>query len=394
MDAASSFNLTPVFAPSGARAESPLVTAVADDTAIRLPPPPAPSWRSRHDHELYLKTLWERLLGLSPIGLNDDFFQLGGHSLLAARMLTEIEIATGQALSLDALLKAPTVRQLAGVIDAAAWDLPVPLVQLRPGTGRPFFMMHSLAGNFLELWAVLRALHTRCPVYGLQARGLGAGQEPHLRIADMAREYIGHMRRVQATGPYAIGGFSFGGLIAFEVAQQLRHAGETVDLLCLIDTHVHGRYLPPKQWLHHRVGRMLGTLRTLRALPSASRWAYLRQKSFVLLDRLRASYGAMPKRPELVGDVVREANFPPALRRVRGAMLLAFRNYRPEPYPGRAIFLRAAVASDSDPMPVWHRVMLGGLEVNITPGNHDEMITGANAKELAKALAAALARDL
>jgi acetoacetyl-CoA synthetase len=272
-------------------------------------------------------------------------------------------------------------------MDAAAWDLPVPLVQLRPGSGRPFFLVHSLAGTFLELWAVLRALDTRRPVFGLQARGLGAGQEPHVRVADMAREYIGHMRRVQPEGPYAVGGYSFGGLVAYEIAQQLHRAGERVELLGLIDTHVHGRYLPFGQWLQHCGARVMITLHILWSLPRGNRLPHIRKKLLVLVDRWRVGMGLEPRHPDLVGDLVREANFPPALRRVRGAMLVAFRDYRPEPYPGRALFLRAAERGDSDPLPVWRKVVQGGLDVSVTPGNHDEMISGANAKALAMALA-------
>jgi acetoacetyl-CoA synthetase len=351
-----------------------------------LPPPPAPGWRSRQDHESYLQTLWQQIFGFSPIGLDDDFFALGGHSLLAARIFADIQRSTGQNLAPTTLLRAPTIRQLAEVMDAAAWSVPVPLVQLRPGSGRPFFLVHSLAGTFLELWAVLRALDTVRPVYGLQARGLGEGQEPHVRVADMAREYIGHMRRVQPEGPYAVGGYSFGGLVAYEIAQQLHRAGQQVELLGLIDTHVHGRYLPFWQWLHHCAGRVMVTVNNLRALPPGRRLSHVRKKMLVLLDRWRSRLGLEPRHPDLVGDLLREANFPPALRRVRGAMLVAFHDYRPEPYPGRALFLRAAVPGDNDPLPVWRKVVRGGLDVSVTPGTHDEMISGANAKALATAL--------
>jgi acetoacetyl-CoA synthetase len=359
-----------------------------------LPPPPAPGWRSRQDHEAYLQALWERIFGFSPIGLDDDFFALGGHSLLAARIFADIQRSTHQDLAPTTLLRAPTIRQLAGVMDAAAWTVPVPLVQLRPGAGRPFFLVHSLAGTFLELWAVLRALDTSRPVYGLQARGLGEGQEPHVRVADMAAEYIGHMRRVQPEGPYAVGGYSFGGLVAYEIAQQLHRAGQQVELLGLIDTHVHGRYLPFWQWLHHCGARVMVTVNNLRALPPGRRLAHVRKKLLVLVDRWRVRMGLPPRHPDLVGDLLREANFPPALRRVRGAMLVAFHEYRPEPYPGRAFFVRAAVPGDNDPLPVWRKVVRGGLDVSVTPGNHDEMINGANAKALAMTLASALARHL
>lgn len=368
--------------------------ALRDEPALRnstvpagpLPPPPAPGWRSRHDHEAYLKSLWEAIFGFSPIGLDDDFFEIGGHSLLAARIVADIQHSTEQRLAPSTLLKAPTIRQLAAVMDQAAWDLPVPLVQLRPGSGRPFFLVHSLAGTFLELWAVLRALDTQRAVYGLQARAIGDENAPYVSVREMATDYIGHMRRVQPTGPYAVGGYSFGGLVAYEIAQQLSRAGETVELVTLIDTHVHGRYLPLWEWVRYCASWLGVTGRRLRSLPLRGQVDYLRKKGMVLADRARIALGLAPKRPELVGDLLREANFPPALRRVRGAMLVALREYRPEPYAGRVVFLRASHPSPGDPLPVWRKVARR-LEIDVTPGDHDEMISGANAKALAVALA-------
>jgi acetoacetyl-CoA synthetase len=361
--------------------------AIRDAPALRAPAAPPPGESRGQDTESWLQSLWETMFGFSPIGPHDDFFALGGHSLLAARMLAEVQRATGRQLALTSLLQTPTIHQLAGKIDAADPAASARLVQLRPGTGRPFFLVHSMAGTFLELWAVLRVLDTRRPVYGLQARGLEPGQEPHLRVSDMAADYIGHMRSVQAKGPYALGGYSFGGLVAFDIAQQLLRSGEQVELLSLIDTQVHGRYLPLRQWLRHRVRRLVGALRFVGTLPNEVRLAYLQDKSMVLIDRIRAGFGLTPKRPDLVGDVVGEANFPLPLRRVRGAMLLAMRDYRPQPYPGKVVFLRAAVSGDSDPLPVWRKVVRGGLDVSVTPGNHDEMISERNAKALAVALA-------
>lgn len=350
-------------------------------------PPPAPGWRSRRRHEVYLQGLWAQLMGSSHIGLDTDFFESGGDSLLAAQLLEHIRHSTGQELTFSALQQSPTIRQLARAIDTASWETPAPVVQLRPGTGRPFFLVHSLAGHFLELSAVLRALDTARPVYGLQARGAGVGQVPHMNVVDMASEYIQHMRRVQGPGPYDVGGYSFGGLVAFEIAQQLCRAGETVGLLSLIDTHVHGRFLPPRQWLKQRASRSLATLRTVKSLPPGQRVRYVQQKSFVLLDRLRAWMGLPPKRLELVGDLVGEANFAPSIRRVRGAMLYATRGYRPQPYPGKVVFFRASEAADyADPLPVWREVVRGGLDVRPVPGSHEQMIEGANAVVLAQAL--------
>ncbi len=353
----------------------------------QVPVPPAPGWRSRRDHEVYLSRLWERTFGFAPIGPNDDFFELGGHSLLAARMFADIQQATGQKLTLSTLLQAPTVRQLAGVIDAASWNLPVPLVQLRAGTGRPFFMVHSLAGYFLEMWAVLREMEgvTR-PIYGLQARGLGGEQEPQTRVADMAADYIRRMRRVQPVGPYSIGGYSLGGLIAYEIAQQLRSQGETVDLLALIDSHFHGRYLRGYQQLQYRGNRVIETVSRFWEVKSGERGEYARKKLLAVVDRVRGRLKLPPKWPHLVGDVVGEANLPPAMRRVRGAMLIALRDYRPEIYPGKAIFLRAEIGVQLDPLPLWRELVQGGLHVDMTPGDHYDMLTGDNAKALAQAL--------
>lgn len=368
--------------------------ALRGDPALRLPtmpagplpPPPAPGWRSRQDHEAYLQALWEKIFGFSPIGLDDDFFEIGGHSLLAARIFTDIQLSTDQRLAPSTLLKAPTIRQLAAVMDQAAWDLPVPLVQLRPGSGRPFFLVHSLAGTFLELWAVLRALDTQRAVYGLQARAVGDENAPYVSVREMAADYIGHMRRVQPEGPYAVGGYSFGGLVAYEIAQQLSRAGEQVELVTLIDTHVHGRYLPLVEWARYCTGWLGVTFRRLRSLPLRGQVDYLHKKARVLSDRWRVALGLTPKHPELVGDVLKEANLPPALRRTRGAMLVALREYRPEPYAGRVVFLRASRPGPGDPLPVWRKVAQS-LEIDVTPGDHDEMISGANAKALAVALA-------
>lgn len=360
---------------------------VRDAPALRAPPdaPAVPEFG--RDTQSYLKAVWEAHFGYSPIAVDDDFFDLGGHSLMAARMLAQIERETGRSLALTTLLQAGTIRQLAVVLDAAVRESSARLVQLRPGTGRPFFLVHSMSGTFLELWAVLRVLDTQRPVYGLQARGLEADQEPHVSVADMASDYIQHMRSVQGSGPYAIGGYSFGGLVAFEIAQRLRRMGERVELLSLIDTQVHGRYLPLWPSLRLRAIRMRGTLRILWNLGPRERLGYLQDKSMVLVDRIRAGFGRKPLRPDLVGDLIGEANFPAPLRRVRGAMLLAMRDYCPAPYPGKVVFLRAAEAGDGDSLPVWRKVVRGGLDISVMPGNHDQMIAGPNAKELAGALA-------
>jgi acetoacetyl-CoA synthetase len=189
---------------------------------------------------------WERLFEFAPIGRDDNFFELGGHSLLAARMLAEIHQTTGRAMPLATLMIAPTIARLAAAIDESARQpasSPI-LLQVRAGEGTPIFLAHSVSGSVMECLTLVNALHSRRPVYGLQAHGLDGEQPMHRRVEDMAASYVEQMRRVQPSGPYAIAGFSFGGLVAFEIAQQLSRAGERIELLCLLDTYVHEHFLP------------------------------------------------------------------------------------------------------------------------------------------------------
>ena len=124
---------------------------------------------------------------------------------------------------------------------------------MRAGTGTPLFLVHSVTGSVMECWTLIGAMQSPRPVYGLQARGLDGEQPAQQRVEDMAASYIVQMRTVQPTGPYAVAGYSFGGLIALEIAQQLRRAGEPIELLCLIDTYADAHCLPWRARLRHRV---------------------------------------------------------------------------------------------------------------------------------------------
>ena len=205
---------------------------------------------SAEQTEAYLRALWEQLFSFSPIGLDDNFFELGGHSLLAAQMLAEVKRATGRTLPLATLIIAPTIARLAAVIveDGVQGAHPN-LVPMRAGRGRPVFMVHSITGSVMECLTLAGTLQSERPVYGLQARGLDGDLEPQRRVEEMARVYVEQMRAVQPSGPYALVGYSFGGLVAFEIAQQLIAAGEKIELLCLLDTYVDERYLPLPAWV-------------------------------------------------------------------------------------------------------------------------------------------------
>ncbi len=197
-------------------------------------PPVAP--RDRIEHEL--AQIWQEALGVAQIGVRDSFFGLGGTSLLAVRLMARIQERWGHDLPLATIFEHPTIERLAGLVRQQAapqtWSA---LVRLRAGAARPpLFLMHAVGGNVLDYAALLTHLDDDQPVYGLQSRGLYGDESPHTTIEAMAADYLGELRAVQPHGPYALGGYSMGGLIAVEIALRLRAQGETVALLALLDT--------------------------------------------------------------------------------------------------------------------------------------------------------------
>ena len=193
----------------------------------------------RNDVERRVAKIWETTLGLPRVGITDDFFELGGHSLLALRMMRRLEQAFGKNLPPSILFQASTVEKLAAVLsDDAGAESWRSLVAIQPtGSKPPFFCVHGLGGHVLRFGALAQHLGQDRPFYGLQAYGLD-GQHPcHTRVEDMAAHYISEIRSLQPQGPYFIGGYSFGGAVAFEMARQLRERGEDVAFLALLDTY-------------------------------------------------------------------------------------------------------------------------------------------------------------
>lgn len=192
--------------------------------------------------EMQLAGIWEELLEARPIGIRDNFFSLGGHSLLAARLVDRIEQVFQQKLPLAALFTGPTIEQLANVLEGHAQAEPRPraaVITLQtgtPGTTRkPFFFLH---GDWYEqsfyCFALARGLGADQPFYVLEPYSF-AGQYVPPTYEEMAAAHIEAMRTVQPQGPYLLGGFCSGGMIAFEMARQLRAQGEAVKLLALIE---------------------------------------------------------------------------------------------------------------------------------------------------------------
>jgi len=187
--------------------------------------------------ELQLSQIWSEVLGIYPVGVRDNFFTMGGHSLLAVRLMARLEQQFGTNLPLATLFSSPTIEQLAIHIrssrDSGRWS---PLIPIQSsGSKKPFFCVPGIGGNVLYFYDLARHLGSDRPFYALQARGLDGESEPFTQVEDMAAYYIQAIQTVQSQGPYLLGGHSFGGLVVFEIAQQLQKQGHEVTLVAIID---------------------------------------------------------------------------------------------------------------------------------------------------------------
>lgn len=288
--------------------------------------------------EAQLHAIWERVLDRSGIGVTDNFFELGGHSLLAVRMFAQIEQVFGVRLPVSALFLAPDIAQLAQRLKDEGFRSPwTSLVAIRgEGPRRPLFLVPGIGGNVLCYGDLARQLGSDQPLYGLQARGLDDRETPFEHIEPMATHYLAEIRRVQAHGPYRLGGSCFGGVVAYEMAQQLRAAGEPVELLFLLESW------PPaeRRWIDGLRSRSNGLgflLAAARRNLAAMRGLSIGQQLRALLSALRIVGEMASKRDLYRGDRAQMYQ-----DRVSLANQRALARYRLRPYDGR---LRCAVAA-------------------------------------------------
>lgn len=217
--------------------------------------------RPRDPLEFQLTCMWERILRVSPIGIYDNFFDIGGDSLNAVDLFLQIEKDLQKDLPISVLMQAPTIAELALLIrqdpDSYSWSSLVPIQPF--GTKVPLFCIHANGGVIVYKYFA-KYFGPNQPIFGLQARGLlGSKDAPHTDVRHMASDYIREMRRVQPRGPYQLCAFSMGGVIAFEMACQLRAAGEEVSFLGLFDSYkpgyprrMPGRSVVEVKLAHHR----------------------------------------------------------------------------------------------------------------------------------------------
>ena len=299
-----------------------------------------------------LKAIWEDVFGFAPIEEDDNFFELGGDSLLAITLFAAIEQQFNWSIPMATLFQAPTIASLASLAAAIRTSIPNQFSCLVPavsGSGRPLFVVHGLSGTVMELVHFVRAMRGGPPVVVIQAQGMDPASSPMTRVEDMAAHYLREIRDAQPHGPYALAGFSFGGLVAYEIASQLAARGEQVDVVAMIDTRMHSRNL---SWLE--VLKFRGRLLTLfvRDLCTRPLSAIAHQSEYIRNGiRLRLGRVAHRQDPALV-------QLPPLLQRTRAACEIAFTAYRPRPWSGCITFFRALTTDPQviDPLVVWRKL--------------------------------------
>jgi amino acid adenylation domain-containing protein len=343
----------------------------------------------RDDLERALIPIWEEILGVRPIGVRDDFFQMGGHSLSAVRLAALIHDRLGLNVRLASLFQGATVEQVADRIRPGNEHRPrSALVPLQPtGSEPPLFFVHPTGGTVACYAELSRQLGHGQPFHALQSPGLEGEQEPYSTIEAMAEHYVTCIRQVQPEGPYRLGGWSLGGAVALEMAQQLGSQGQTVELLAVLDASFldDGGAVPS---LNGFAG--LG----LFLQDFAARFGQSLPLQDQDLDRLVQSGDPLMAVEQLIAGTGL-ASLPLPMDQLRPlwtvfrANLEALARYRPRPYTGRVVLFRpqehqTAVFPDS--LARWRELAAPGLAVHTVPGNHYTMLQRPHVTQLAQRL--------
>jgi thioesterase domain-containing protein/aryl carrier-like protein len=352
----------------------------------RLPAPTALTSSSqgstapRNQLETQLAGIWSELLGVDEVGLHDNFFHLGGHSLLAMSLLAQIEKQLGQTVSLSTLVHSPTIAGMAAAIDEAiAAGRPTSIVAVRTdGSRPPLFFLPGITGEARVNRHLLERLGPDQPVYGLGQSPLDSQTAD--TIESIAQSLCDDVCAVCQSGPVSLVGYSFSGVLAYEVAQQLALRGRQVQLLAIIDSGPGGmtprrlgdRLVDLGMFIRNAPRFLAGDL-----MQATSReiWKRTLRKAKSLVRRAAAKWGLSPRPQQRVlsEDVFDVEKWPDPLRARVDSNLRAFSSYRYRPYPGRVTLFRARTSpllhSYTHDLG-WSKFVEDRLETRMIPGNH------------------------
>jgi acyl-CoA synthetase (AMP-forming)/AMP-acid ligase II/thioesterase domain-containing protein len=361
-------------------AGKPQRIGMAEKLGLKISEPTAPAHLSyqgpRNSLEQVLAAIWERVLGLGRlVGIDESFMEMGGDSLQAVAMFAEVQRVLGRELPVATLLAAETIEKLADAMSRQGWKLPDSLViPIQPkGNNAPLFCISGMHGHVFIFYPLAQQLGKNQPVYGLQLPE--AGSPIYTRnIKQLAVRLLEEMRRVQPTGPYCLAGFSFGGYVAYEMAQLLWKQGQSVELLGILDTR--GPGYPQKRKLPGRIGWHVKA------------FVRSRDKTQHLLNRLNATRDRFSKPLE---PQVAPTNVDPRVWEIERESISEIESYPIEPYGGRMVLFRATEkpkwmeACAPDATMGWRKIAKEVEVVNV-PGSHWTILSVENTERLAKEL--------
>ena len=343
--------------------------------------------------EAALAGIWANALGVGQVGVRDDFFSLGGHSLLAVKVFSEIESVFGKKLPLATLFEAPTVEKLVGALSEEGFaDVFPPLVEITSeGAGTPFFAVATAdAFVFADL---ARSMEPKRPFYALHPQGIVHNEHPEIDLVDIARRYIGEMKKRQPEGPYAIGGTCAAGIVAYEMAQQLTAAGDEVHFVVMFDSPGPfdlSRRLNIAAGGAKRFGRHMRTHAVnLARLDNRGRLEYIRMR----LARLGRKLRGLPVPPDKAQTdrPVEQAYW----MAFNGAYGRAVARYKPRRFDGALVLFLAedqAAWRFSHSRIRWKQLVGGKVELFTIPGSHQDMLRQPQADAVARHLSALLSQ--
>lgn len=351
-------------------------------------PPPSPNVSPddapRNLNERKIAEVWQEVLGIERVGIHDNFFDLGGNSLIAVRLVAGLCNALHTELSVKGFLTKPTIAELVELINTnAPTGEPAvikdkqahysSLIKIKNGSSRhsALFLIHALAGHVYLSRDLAYCLDAKGPVYCFQAPGLEGEAEPFTEVEKMATRYIEEMRALQPNGPYFLGGPSFGGIVAFEMAQQLHAQGQKVSLLFLIDAPASGQILfnldNDSDFLFFIVDKLLNLDREPFSLDNLRGLSIEEQVDFILARTKNRDQLPLGLDSFMLLQLIR----------VVKAHTRAFRSYSPRVYPGMFLFFRPRETWHNNmeyhPEYFWLDLARGGVEINTVPGNHITM---------------------
>ena len=336
----------------------------------------------RNTLERVLIDIWQEVLELKHIDINDNFFELGGHSLLAIQLFTKIHQRLKVQLPLSILVQSPTVLQLANHLNSSARaNISSSLVPIQPhGSKAPFFCVHSLDPCLLFYQSLVKFLDPDQPFYGIQPYDLDNKLLAFTTIEEIAADYLWEIRAIQPHGPYYLGGFSFGGYIAFEMAQQLHKQGEKVAILAIFDT--------PALGLNYDVSASAQLDNIWRLFCKyGNRFIYDKVINQVILYRNRTRNIWQKLQGLVHTDRLKLTSAQQHWYRAYAMNERALEDYQPDLYPGKITLFKAGYSVSTIALEAgWQDLAQMGVDTIEIPGDHVSIFTNTNAAYLAREL--------